>query len=91
MEIIARLNEDGSITREWLIGSPDAGAVRAILITRNKLYPCVARPGPAWRWVYTYTPDNGVPREYGTGITELRGFLKRTFPHASIATDWQPR
>lgn len=50
-----------------------------IVITRAKLYPVVARPGPAWQWTYSYTVDGGPPRTYGTGLASLRRMLREKF------------
>jgi hypothetical protein len=64
-------------------------------ITRARQYPVVARPGPAWHWLYSYavsidrgglrfdgTPwaiAAGVPVDYGTGLVDLRDMLKRKY------------
>ena len=39
-----------------------------ITLHRSKLYPEVSRPGPAWRWTYSYTVDNAHAVEYGTHL-----------------------
>jgi hypothetical protein len=58
-----------------------------IIITRDKLYPAVSRPGPAWRWIYSYAVD-GAPVEYGTSLASLRGMLRRRFPAHTVRTGW---
>lgn len=85
---IPHLNDDGTITREWMVGSPDPEAVHTVTLTRVRLYPVVAHPGPAWRWLYKYTPDNGLRREYGTGLQDARAYVRRVFPHATIVEAW---
>lgn len=86
---IPHLNPDGSITREWLIGSPDADAARKVTLTRSRLYPLPARRGPAWYWLYAYQTDNGVLREFGQSVGDITRFVKRTFPNATIVRAWE--
>lgn len=50
-----------------------------VVITRAKLYPAVARPGPAWQWTYRYTVDGGPVCQYGTGLASLRRMLRERF------------
>jgi hypothetical protein len=60
-----------------------------VRIFRSKLYPIVARPGPAWRWTYSYAVGDRPAVDYGTGLASLRGMLKRHFPGSAIQLDWQ--
>ncbi|THA72498.1 hypothetical protein E6R60_26575 [Streptomyces sp. A0642] len=61
-----------------------------VLITRAKLYPEVARPGPAWRWSYNYIVNAGPVCQYGTGLDALRGMLRRTFGRdVQIIEEWK--
>jgi hypothetical protein len=64
-------------------------AISTIVVTRAKLYPSVARPGPAWRWTYSYATDNAAPVDYGTHLASLRGMLKRRYPGATVVCEWQ--
>jgi len=59
-------------------------------ITRKQNFPSVARPGPAWRWVYSYSINGARPVEYGTGLASLRRMLREKFDvaPASITEDW---
>lgn len=50
-----------------------------IVITRAKLYPEVARPGPAWVWSYDYYVDGGPVCQYGPGLISLRAMLRERF------------
>ena len=59
-----------------------------IRITRAQLYPCVARPGPAWRWTYSYDVD-GRHCQYGTGLASLRDMLKRKYPGRPVIESWK--
>lgn len=77
-----------ALTREQLIGCPDPDKAREVRVTRVKLYPQVAHPGPAWRWLYCYRVDGGPEREYGTGLVDTRRWLKRTFPNATVVEAW---
>jgi hypothetical protein len=65
---------------------PDLGLVR---IRRSKLYPVVARPGPAWSWTYEYAVDGGPWLQYGTGLTGLRRMLKGTHPGKTVSCEWE--
>ena len=59
-----------------------------VMITRAKLYPVVARPGPAWRWSYSYSIDGASAIGYGTGLASLRDMLRHKLGKARITTDW---
>lgn len=59
-----------------------------IRITRAKLYPVVSRPGPAWRWTYSYSVDGAAEHEYGTGLQSLRSMLRRNFKDAEVIVSW---
>ena len=76
-------------TREEIIGCPDPAAAKEVRVTRSKLYPQPARPGPAWYWLYCYTVDGGPEREYGQGLADTRRWLKRNFPNATIIETWK--
>lgn len=83
-----------AITREELIGASHPERVSEVKVFRYRRYPQVARPGPAWVWLYSYKtvdPVDGIgpEREYGTGLADTRSWLKRTFPAAKIAETWK--
>lgn len=59
-----------------------------ITVTRSKLYPVVAQPGPAWRWNYSYQVNEDPAITYGTGLRSLREMLRRKFPGSKIVEDW---
>lgn len=61
-----------------------------IVITRAKLYPEVARPGPAWVWTYNYYVDGGPPCQWGPGLVSLRDRLRRKYgTTARIVEKWK--
>ncbi|MFJ4902943.1 DUF6011 domain-containing protein [Streptomyces sp. NPDC088727] len=61
-----------------------------VVLTRSKLYPEIARPGPAWRWSYNYTVNGGPNCQYGTGLTSLRDMLRRKFGRTvRIVEEWK--
>lgn len=60
-----------------------------IKLYRDRLYPQVARPGPAWRWTYEYQVDDGPRVGYGTHLASLRDRLKRKYPGATITETWK--
>ena len=64
-----------------------------VVISRAKLYPEVARPGPAWRWSYTYSVDGGPRCQYGPGLASLRDRLRRKYgtPGVEAWKTQQPR
>lgn len=66
-----------------------SGNATKVVLTRHKLYPVVARPGPAWRWTYSYQVDNAPPLGYGTGLRSLREMVKRRYPGAVIHEAWK--
>jgi hypothetical protein len=59
-----------------------------ITISRSRLYPCVARRGPAWVWYYEAIGLDGN-RYDNRSIVELRRVLKRRYPNASIIEPWK--
>lgn len=59
-----------------------------IIVTRSRLYPVVARPGPAWRWTYHYRVDGGPLAQYGPGLVSLRRMLAKFYPNARITESW---
>ncbi|PPS89590.1 hypothetical protein [Streptomyces sp. MH60] len=58
---------------------PAADGTPAVLITRHKLYPEVARRGPAWRWTYDYAVNGAAAIGYGTGLESLRDMLRSKY------------
>jgi hypothetical protein len=61
-----------------------------ILITRARLYPEVARPGPAWVWTYNYYVDGGPPCQWGPGLASLRDRLRRKYgATARVREEWK--
>lgn len=71
---------------------PAADGTPGILITRSKLYPEVARPGPAWRWSYDYRVNGGPVCQYGPGLDSLRDMLRRKYGRgARIEEGWKPQ
>ena len=74
-----------------------------ITIKRDRQYPAVARRGPAWRWVYSYStpvdvtwpdgrpgPRAGEYITYGTGLADLRSMLRRKYGRdAQITETWK--
>lgn len=47
-------------------------------VTRTRVYPCVARRGPAWTWSYDCVGPDGT-RFDNTSIGELRKVLRRKY------------
>lgn len=73
-----------------------------VTITRAKQYPVVARPGPAWRWIYQWTADDGThvitmpdgriayAGSYGPGLGSLVDMLRRKYGRqVVIVKAWQ--
>lgn len=85
---IVRHNDDGSCTAEWMAGHPNPAEAVEVRLYRVQLYPQVAHPGPAWRWMYTWRADGGPEREYGTGLTDAHRAVRRLFPKARIVDTW---
>lgn len=48
------------------------GSAETITVTRTKVYPCRAHPGPAWTWAYTVS----IPGEPHTFDGELMSWVK---------------
>jgi hypothetical protein len=84
-----RHDDKGAVTREWLLGHGDPEHAREIRLTRDKNYPQVSRPGPAWQWQYSYTADGGPNRTYGFGLATARRRLRKNFPNATIVETWK--
>jgi len=57
-------------------------------ISRSQLYPCVARPGFAWKWTYETTGPDGT-RFTNDSIVTLRQVLKRRYPGITIVEPWK--
>ena len=66
------------------------GAIGAIKVNRTKVYPSVARRGPAWKWVYDCTGPDGR-RWDGDSIVDLRDRLRRAYPGVEIVEPWKCR
>lgn len=64
----------------------DNDTPNVVRITRAKLYPEVARPGPAWVWSYNYYVNGGPVCQYGTGIAELRNLIRRKYGVKGVET-----
>lgn len=62
---------------------------QVITITRSRIYPLPARPGPAWYWVYNV--DVVDTHAIGTfdHLGSLLSYLKRRYPGCSIVKSWQ--
>lgn len=61
-----------------------------ITVSRARLYPVVALPGPTWRWTYAYEVEGDpVVKQYGTGLASLRSMLKCHFPGCTIVESWK--
>lgn len=60
-----------------------------VLVTREKLYPTFSRPGPTWRWAYSYSVNGAPSVDYGTGLASLRGMLRRKFAGHVIVEEWK--
>ena len=58
-------------------------------VTRWKLYPTFSRPGPTWRWAYSYSVNGAPAVDYGTGLASLRGMLRRKRPGCVIVEAWK--
>ena len=84
---IQHLNEDGSITREWMLGNADSNTVTLVTISRYRLGSDLYR---GTVWAYDYISNNGgLHRDYGKGLANVRQFVKRNFPNATIVEDWK--
>lgn len=71
---------------------PDTAGVEQheVLITRAKLYPEVARPGPAWVWSYNYYVDGGPVCQWGPGLASLRRRLREKYgTTARVRETWK--
>ncbi len=86
--------------------APSPAVPVEITIKRDRTYPVVARPGPAWQWLYSYTTpvdvtwedDRPGPRagefiEYGTHLASLRDRLRWKYGrNVRITETWkQPK
>ncbi|MDQ1041514.1 hypothetical protein QFZ75_008016 [Streptomyces sp. V3I8] len=70
--------------------APAADGTPHVLITRARLYPEVARPGPAWVWSYNYHVDGGPVCQYGPGLDSLRSRLRQKFgSDVRITEEWK--
>ena len=60
-----------------------------ITVERSRVYPCVARRGPAWRWVYACVGPDGR-RFDNDSIVTLREVLRRHYGRdVSIIEPWK--
>lgn len=90
-QTITKHTEDGAITPEWMAGHPDPAQALEVKLYRARLYPQVAHPGPAWRWMYLWRADGGPEREYGTGLVDCRRAVRRLFPNATVVETWEKK
>ena len=59
-----------------------------ITVTRSKLYPCQAHPGPAWTWHYEVTIP-GEPHTFGgTAMGWVRWLCKSKAPGRRVVLTW---
>ena len=90
---IAHLNEDGTLTREWILGHSEPLNAKHVRIVRETLY---AVPGKYFRagssfvasknlWIWY--ADDGPRREHGTRLDDIKRFVKRNFPNATISIE----
>ena len=60
-----------------------------IVVTRIRVYPRPARPGPAWNWNYTVAIP-GEPHTFaGDSLSWVRALCKRKRPDLAIAYEWK--
>lgn len=60
-----------------------------IVITRTRVYPSVAHPGPAWKWVYTVAIP-GEPYTFaGEGLHWVQWLAKKKAPEMPIVYAWK--
>ena len=85
MTIPKHLNDDGTITHEWMLGHADPKSVTEVRITRYELRSNL-HPGKSL--AYGYAAKGGLYRDYGTGIAACRRFLRRNFPNARVIETW---
>ncbi|TFB96568.1 MULTISPECIES: hypothetical protein [unclassified Cryobacterium] len=65
-------------------------AVAEVVITRYKQYKMPNRSAMyAWKWIYYYTAEDQPEVSYGTGLVEMRRWLKGKYPSTSIRCAWQ--
>lgn len=65
---------------------PDRNEVR---VTRWKLYPTFSRPGPTWRWAYSFSVNGAPAIEFGTGLVTLRRVLRQKYAGHVLVEDWK--
>jgi hypothetical protein len=59
-----------------------------IRVERSRVYPSVARRGPAWKWVYNCVGPDGR-RFDNDSIVTLRDVLHRAYPGVEIFEPWK--
>lgn len=62
--------------------------VASVTITRDKLYPCVARPGPEWRWIYSVSIDGSDPLTCDTSLKHTERVVRKKYPNAVTHRAW---
>ena len=59
-----------------------------VTVRRWRVYPSVARRGPAWKWVYDCTGPDG--RQFDNdSIVTLRSVLRRHYPGVIVVEPWK--
>lgn len=62
---------------------------RTATVTRSKVYPSKAHPGPAWRWQHTVTVT-GEPYPFAQeALGSTLAWIKRRFPDARVVLAWE--
>jgi hypothetical protein len=60
-----------------------------VVITRDKVYPSRAHPGPAWKWVYTVTVPGEQYAFSGEGLNWAKGIAKTKAPTMRVVLAWE--
>lgn len=64
-------------------------SMEEITVTKSKNYPCRARPGFAWKWVYTVTIPGEQYTFTGDTISWVKTLCKSKRPDLKINYLWQ--
>lgn len=64
------------------------GGAAVIRVERCRVYPSVARRGPAWKWVYNCVGPDGRRFDNDSVVT-LRDVLRRAYPGVEIVEPWK--
>jgi hypothetical protein len=59
-----------------------------ITVSRTKVYPRPARPGPAWKWIYTVAIPGESHTFSGDSLSWVLWLCKRKAPDLRIVLDW---